>query len=98
MKSELQKAVATLAGVETGWKQFAQAPAKGAKPGGVSTGYPASSKAGAGGGFDESEFDQREYWPAVTLTSSDGIITFQIEPIKVIKLVGGGKATFKQPT
>lgn len=71
--------------------------AKGAKPGQVSTGRPSSGSSGSGGGFAESDYTLRTYWPAVTYTSSDGLFTVEVQPIKSINLGGSSEMTFKQP-
>ncbi|HQU89243.1 MAG TPA: hypothetical protein PK620_13040 [Denitromonas sp.] len=74
------------------------APAVGARPGGISVGRQQASQAVGGAGFDEADYAQREYWPTVNRTSTDGIFTIQERPIKSILLLSGGRATFKQPT
>lgn len=95
MSSELKKAVDALVTKEPGWKEFTPAPAKGAKPGPVGKGVPGSGGNGAVA-FEESDYSLRQYWPAVTLTSSDGLMTIEVQPIKSIALVAG-LATFKAP-
>lgn len=96
--SLLDKAVKRLSIAEPGWKAATTPPAKGAKPGSISTGRPASGKAGGGTSLDESDYTLREHWPSVDITSTDGFFVIQVEPIKSIALEGGGAFTFKQPT
>lgn len=98
--SELEKAIRKLAGREKGWEKFLPPPAVGGRPGGVGVGRPAASGAaqtGGGAGFVEKDAALREYWPAVTLLSSDGIFSIEIEPIKRLILEGEAVADFKQP-
>lgn len=97
--SELQKAVDKLIKREPGWKAATQPPNKGPKPGKVATGYPASPAGQQSGGvaFVESDYTQREYWPAINITSSDGLFVLSYQPIKSVLLEGGDRATFKQP-
>ena len=76
-------------------------PPVGAQAREVSTGRPASAAApaaGGGGGFAESDYALRQYWPARTLTSSDGIFSVSVQPIRSLALVGGGQATFAEPS
>lgn len=93
--SELQKAIEKLLKKEKDWEAFMPKPAVGAKPGGVGTGRPSSSQ--AGGGLEESDATQREYYPGRTWRSVDGVITFFEEPIKSIALVGGGRFVWDEP-
>lgn len=73
------------------------APVKGAKPGGVATGRPSSGGAG-NGAMVETAFEDREYWGSVDFTSSDGLFTIQVDPIKKVVLEGGRSIEFKEPT
>ena len=97
--SELDKAIHKLIKREKGWAAFKQAPAVGARPGGISTGRPsATASTGGSGPFAESDYAAREYWPERELArTTDGLFVFLGRPIKSIALEGGGKATFKEP-
>jgi len=95
--NELRKALDKFLSKNEGWRAFDSKPAVGAKPGGVGTGRPSAASAGGGGAFVESDYALREYWPATTITTSDGLFTLEIKPIKKIALEGGGAAEFKQP-
>lgn len=97
MSSELQKAINKLVEIRPGWKEFVPPPAKGAKEAVVGKGVPGGGGKSAGGGFDESDYTLRQYWPAVNLASSDGIFVVAVEPIKSIALTGNAQATFKEP-
>ncbi len=94
--SELDKAVEKLTRRENGWAQFKRAPAVGGRPGAVTTGRPSSSTQQSSA-FVEKDAALREYWPAVTLLSSDGLFSIEIEPIKKIILADDSAAEFKQP-
>lgn len=93
--SELQKAVDKLIKREPGWRAATQPPAKGAKPGKVATGYPASATGTAR--FAESDYTLRQYWDAVLNSTTDGIFSWEEHPIKSVALEGGDSMTFKQP-
>lgn len=71
-----------------GWKGIADAIPAGRRPGETSTGRPSTtSGSGTGGGsFKESDYTLREYHPMVVKHTSDGVFSFEIEPIK--KVVG----------
>lgn len=94
--SGLREAGRRLLGDGRGFEALKPAPAKGARPGAVATGRPASA-GNSDRNLAESDYAQREYWPAVTVTSTDGIFTLQVDPIKKIALEGGAVFTFKQP-
>ncbi len=94
--ADLRDAGRRLTGDGRAFQALKPAPGKGGKPGTVSTGRPASG-GGQTTGFAESDYTQRQYWPAVTLTSTDGIFTLQVEPIKQLSLDSGAVFTFKQP-
>ena len=50
--------------------------------------YTPPPSAGGGGGIasplTEASYAAREYWPVEVLTSSDGLLTFRVKPIKKI--------------
>lgn len=94
--SDLREAGLRLLGGGRGFESLKPVPVKGARPGAVSTGRPASARNSAQD-LAESDYAQREYWSAVTLTSTDGIFTLQVQPIKKIALEDGAVFTFKQP-
>lgn len=95
--SELQKAVEKLVKREPGWKAFEPPPNVGARPGEVSKGRPASSSPSSAATLEESDAALREYFSARMLTSSDGLFTIEVRPIKKIVLVGNGAFIFKEP-
>lgn len=95
--SELDKAVEKLIKREKGWREFARPAAVGGRPGAVTTGRPSASGTNRAGALIEKDAALREYWPAVTLLSSDGLFSIEIEPIKKIVLDDGSAAEFKQP-
>ena len=93
----LQQAAKRLTSDAKGFAPVKPLPGKGARPGEKSTGRPSAGGAASANTLQELDFAAREYWPAVQLTSSDGIFTFSVQPIKSIGLVGGGVFLFKQP-
>ncbi len=95
--ASLQDAARRLVSEQPGWKPTKPAPNKGARPGEIATGRPASAESGEGTVLEESDFELREYWDPVELTSSDGLFTFEVEPIRQISLVGDGLFTFAEP-
>lgn len=101
MSSEIQRAIQALVEREPGWQRFQPAPTKGAKPAAIGKGVPggAGSSRG-GGGLEESDYNQRTFWPVSTLSTfvtSDGIFMHEEEPLKSISLVGGGLFSLKEP-
>lgn len=95
--AKLQQAASRLV-VSTGAAKARSAPqAKGAKAGAVSTGRPSSGGSGSGSSLAESDFTLRQFWPTVNFSSSDGLFTVQVQPIKSINLGGSKVMTFKQP-
>lgn len=94
--SLLQKAVEDLLKREPDWKRATQPPAKGGRTGATSIGKP-SSGAGAQAGLAESDYTLREYWPVQVMRTSDGVLTFEVEPIKAVMLDSGYPFTFKEP-
>lgn len=95
--SGLQQAAKRLTSEAKGFEPVKPVPSKGARPGEKSTGRPSSGGAASTNTLQELDFTAREYWPAVELTSSDGIFTFSVQPIKSIGLVGGGVFLFDEP-
>ena len=96
--SDLRQAVRRLTGGGRGFEPLKPLVTKGARPGTIATGRPASAQSGVGSDLVENSYAEREYWPAVTVESTDGIFTLEIEPIKRVVLEGGGSFDFKQPT
>lgn len=95
--SGLQQAAKRLTSEAKGFEAVKPLPNKGARPGEKSTGRPSSGGAAGVNTLQELNFTAREYWDAVELTSSDGIFTFSVQPIKSIGLVGGGVFLFDEP-
>lgn len=82
-------AMAKLVKEKPGWKPIADAIPVGRRPGATSTGPAASTPVGTstgGGSFVESDYTLREYHPKVVKHTTDGVFSFEIEPIK--KVVG----------
>jgi hypothetical protein len=74
---------------------------RGAKPATVGrSAAPAGSTTNAGttGDLVEADYTQREWWPAVVRTSSDGSITFEEREVKSILLTSGQRIITAQPT
>lgn len=92
--SLLQKAVDDLLRREPGWKKATQPPVKGGRAGETSVGKPST---GTSTGFAESDYTLREYWPVQVLRTSDGLLTFEVEPIKAVTLDSGNQFTFREP-
>lgn len=75
--------------------QLQPAREQGAKAPGVGKG-----KAGAGGGSDEmveTSYEDRTYWGDKTFTTSDGVFTFIVKPIKKVSFTSGHSITFAEP-
>lgn len=100
--SDLQRAVRQLGPAPTATapaepRQAAPIPASAGK---APNGSPA---AGSGGGdLTEKDFNQRTYWPTRTLTSTDGVISWQFKPVKSVVMTDpSGKTvvlSFAEPT
>jgi hypothetical protein len=64
-------------------------------------GVPKSSGAG-GGDLTEPSYAARQYYPRQTLRSTDGVLTFQFDPIKTVVMADANSApviwTFAEPT
>lgn len=83
---DFQKSVERLLKQQPGWKKATQPPEKGAKPGGKGVGRPASGTAALE--LVEDDASTRQYYAPVTLRTSDGLLTIEVEPIKQIDLRG----------
>lgn len=99
--SLLDAAVNRLKVRDRGWAKATEPPGKGERPPSRGKGLPAAAGASNSGGgsvvFAESDYSLRQYWPARTISSSDGIFSIEVEPIKQIALEGSDVATFKEP-
>ncbi len=95
--SDLRAAGIRLTGSRAGFEPLKAAPTKGARPGTVATGRPSSAARGTNAELVESDFALREYYDAVEITSTDGIFTLEVEPIRVVRLEGGGFLEFQEP-
>ncbi len=95
--ASLQEAARRLVSKAPGWEPVRPAPVKGARSGETATGRPSSAPSADATSFEESDASLREYFPAVTYTSSDGLFTFEVEPIRQISLVGDGTFIFDEP-
>lgn len=94
----IQDSIRSLAEPVERGQRFAEAPTVGARVGLVATGRGSVSTGGGGSvALEEDDYTQREYWTTVNKTSTDGLLTIQIKPIKSILLTDGSRATFKQP-
>ena len=83
---DFQKSIERLLKSQTGWKRAIQPPDKGAKPGGKGVGRLASGAAALE--LVEEDASTRQYYAPVTLRTSDGLLTIEVEPIKQIDLRG----------
>lgn len=92
----LQQAARRLVSQKAAFEAIKRAPPKGARAGERTTGRPASA-AGASNTFVESDAALREYFAQTSLTSTDGIFTIEVRPIKKVYLNGGGVLEFKNP-
>lgn len=95
MASELQKAINKLVSKEPRWRVFDPKPVVGGRPSARSTGFPGST--GGGVSLEERDATEREYWPAQPFTTSDGVFTFELEPIKSLTLTSGDKFKLAEP-
>jgi hypothetical protein len=78
---------------------FIAKPNQGAKPPAVGRAKAAAgSGVGGSGDLTESSADSRTYWDTQTIVSSDGIFTFEIDPIKSVSLIDGRKINFAEPS
>lgn len=93
----LKKAVQSLLPQQPAFTALGEVPARGARAGAISTGRPSSTGAGTSGAFVETDASQRQYWSARTLTSSDGLFTIEVQPIRSILLNTGERAQFADP-
>lgn len=96
--SSLQRSLRRLVAQRAGWEPVPPAPSKGARPGERAIGRPASAQAAQGVTLVESSYAARLYWPPRLLTSTDGIFTLEVEPIRQMSLVGDGTFQFQEPT
>lgn len=95
----LQQSIERLVTKDPGWHPLGTAPAVGARPASKAVGRPGGTQQTSGSfDFIETLYSAREYWPAVQVTSSDGVFTLEIEPIKSILLDTGERAQFQEPT
>lgn len=77
---------------------FEPKPPQGAKPPAVGKSKSGGGSAtGQGGDLTELNASDRTYWPSQTVVSSDGIFTFEIDPIKSVTLIDGRKINFAEP-
>ena len=94
--SELQKAVDKLLKREPGWRRAIQPPDKGAKPGGKGVGRPASGTSALE--LVEEDASARQYWETpLIVRTSDGLLTFEVQPIKRMVLRGNTVFDFAEP-
>lgn len=67
---------------------------------GAKTPEVGKGKSAAGGGSGElieTAYEDRTYWDDRTYTSSDGVFTFIVKPIKKVSLTSGYSITFAEP-
>jgi len=96
---DLQKSIRALVQPDPGYAPLDPAPEVGPQPGGVAVGQAGGTAGFAGAStFVEADYDQREYWAAITRTTSDGLFSWEELPIKAILLESGEKALFAEPT
>lgn len=92
---DFQKSIDRLLKSQLRWKQAIQPPAKGPRPGGKGVGRPASGAAALE--LVEEDASTRQYYAPVTLRTSDGLLTIEVEPIKQMDLRGGISFQFAEP-
>lgn len=102
MTSELQKAIDKLVKKEPGWKEFLpKEPSPIPDSAGKAPNVLASAPSG-GSGLTERAYNERTYHPRKTIRSTDGVLTFQFDPIKTVTMKPpNGEAviwTFDEPT
>lgn len=68
---------------------------QGAKAPGIGKGKAASG--GSGNELTETAYEDRTYWGDRTYTSSDGVFTFIVKPIKKVSLTSGYSINFAEP-
>lgn len=100
--SEFQRALRRLIQREPGWRRFAGQAGKPETPAPIPAARGVAMSAGAvaqpgGSEFEEIDAVQREYWPTRVMTTTDGLFTWEVEPIKSILLADGSRATFAEP-
>ncbi len=94
VKSDLQKLVKT----EQADPSFPVAQVIGPRSSQTSVGRKASTDGGTASDLVEASYASREWWPAVTVTTSDGVFTIEETPIKSVLLTSGARIRFAQPT
>ena len=95
---ELQSALRRIVGTDEGYQPLESEPEVGPQPGGVGVGHPGSAgEASALLAFEEADYTEREYWPTITMSTGDGLFTWEEMPIRSILLVGGSRARFAEP-
>lgn len=92
--------ITRLTGREPGYKRTL-GPAKAARgvaeARGVALAREAQESGGNGVVFDEESAALREYWPRQIVTTTDGLFTFEVEPIRSITMVDKSQAFFADP-
>lgn len=78
----------------TRFEPLPPSPVRPAIPGGVSRGDPAGGQQIT---LVEEDASEREYWPARTGRTSDGLIAIEIEPIKSRLLTSGQRDYYANP-
>lgn len=96
--SDLRKAALRLTQGGGGFNPLKPAETVGRRPGAIATGRPSAAGQGGATALVETDYDARTYWPKVEYTSSDGIFTIEVEPIRRIELEDGRSIEFKEPT
>lgn len=97
ISKSLQK-IGAVDGAEGSHQPLVPKPAQGKKPAVVGKGAPAATAAGSDGSFVETAFADRTYWPDETVSSTDGVFTLILKPIKKVSLQGGGSIQFADPS
>lgn len=98
--SDLQKSLQLLGTRSAGFEPLGPVPSVGARPGRVSTAPAGSSLSGStdrSAKLEESDAGLREHHPSRTITTTDGLFTLEVRPIKRVVLVNGGEIVFKAP-
>lgn len=100
MASELEKAVNKLVQREKGWQEFIPKPQPKItdSAGKAANGVPTTG----GSGAKETDYAARTYHPRQAMKSTDGVITWQFDPIKTVSMADSSGSVvvweFQKPT
>ena len=96
--AELSKLIDKISRPTPGWEPLAPSSPVGARPGEVAVGRPASSSTAGGLSLTEEDASTRQYYETpYFLRTSDGILAFEVLPIRRINLRGNIPFVFAEP-